>query len=1402
MPPVNDNLASARVITANVSYTGETTVGATNEGSGPGSEDYNYDDVAVWYRMEWGATGKWRVKVTNAGNTYYPSYDLYSSFGSRIYDPTTDPPGSIADLAESFYEGGNPRSPYVIGNGGGYLGGYDTAQTGEHTTGHVMYLRFGAAQSSGFPLYQWTGTYDIEFEFIAPPYNPGSTPANDNMEDAIILSIPSGTTAGTTHGATEASGSVWYRWEPVVDTVITVTIEGTEANGWMPYADMYHLDGADPPTGYGDLSIDGWYQWLGDVDRVTGQPINPGYASFSLEGGKVYLMEVYDYRFIHNSAFTIKTEVKAPSNDRIENATIISPSTDWPQVITDTTLYGSQDYDEVINWDGSMTPSVWYMLDNQGPGAMHVIIESLTAGWDVQFETYYKTSDHTQAGVTGMDQLTQDGFRTSKDTHLGYLDLTNYGMFYGLETLNPADGDYHWDPLVGGEKFYIRVLGYNWGGQYDVGNFKLTVFVAPPAVCLNAIDYLNPASTTASIVSGNVRETQFIPQAPGDMPTQGYSGWIDEQVATLTIPGGDIADSPGMYSVTIKHKNTPLAWHWVVGFRRNGQPFEPGAAILTISTTTPVTEWLTMTAGAPHPNELDILRFLPVQPGDEIEVICSYNNYTNNFGAGTVMDVYQVCFQRMHNAVEGAPYAQLTIPDFPLGTVSADMGTNDQQGDLMIYKDTAPTYTSHRYTNADVIVTNDGTLWCLASWSCDSFTGNRIGPVLQKWTGSAWSIVNDDIGGFGVKRPFGTNSLLDGATLSMDTDGEDIWVVYGFDAGILGPGLNHSFHLKVRKYDVSADTWSDVGSPFYGARADVGSPTLIQEYTVSVAGDWGDIPIIRVSPTGVPWVVFTDAMSPASSPENLQFWQMRHYVARWTGSTWDVALLPGPYESNDDYTIHTVQAESCTLGATASSTTYLGVSCVEDTQTALTNDTISFTPPAGKWCFKSRVAKDWVSGGSMGSELRLYKNGNAVGGGGSSNYIGGTSTNTVDVDWTRYGAFNNVWVDCNGSDVISVRMKVNGTGVGHAYLDEVVYMDAHRVKENEGFGFNARFVDDGQPQAMLYMHQVGEVGLGENPGVLYMTTYTRPFLTIAERDAATPPLGWASMEAVNDATDNYDSMVLPAETQGNYLWNWQTWIYAEWNGSEWVKKWNQLIEENAQDHVYVTTLYDAIASSPPVGHFQQGFGGSTDGIDNYMTANLGGGQGFGFFGDTIVSLKIGPDGFVPFTDGPPAALQGPGYPQGTVMGLSGFSGWGWSTGGRSIHVDINGNVWLAWNGTEGAANNYSDFVAVAGKDGDLPGNVGLSGWYAAAGENESMGNDNTHMPIGHVISSPNGNKVYVLFDSFLWTDNVLPSDPYTFGVYECDVTQDAHVPLIVILGRLIAMNWHYGRQSNKIVLRP
>lgn len=668
-------------------------------------------------------------------------------------------------------------------------------------------------------------------------------------------------------------------------------------------------------------------------------------------------------------------------------------------------------------------------------------------------------------------------------------------------------------------------------------------------------------------------------------------------------------------------------------------------------------------------------------------------------------------------------------------------------------------------------VTDDGTVWVLHMQQNGGSGGTVTGPVLHYWNGSAWVLVSDDIEGLGTKRAAPSSSLYGPSTLSMDTDGEDIWVCYGVDAGATLIGGGRNTYIKVRKYDVSANSWSTVGSPFHGINSNVGN-AVVGEYTRAECAQFGDQPTIRVSPAGVPWVGFTDYEAAIGYEAEWPIYAMMPYVARWTGSTWDVQRLPLDPAFSEPTGFQFIEAES--VVASGTSTSYLGRSCVQHAQTTYAADTISFVPPAGRWCFVPWVAKDYISGASMGLKFKWYHNGSPLG---FSTDDGASGNTLTDIAWTRWTTNQGLaWVDCDGvTDTISLRLAKTGAGTGNVYVDKVMLIPAEVYVQGTGFGISSAFVDDGQPHVGLFMHRVGENGLGENPGALHQSCLTRPVLDDPDADGYFAP-----------------------GSNTNTSWNYQTWTYSEWNGSEWEHKWTKMIEEaepNPENHVYVVTAEDSIASTPPLGHWQQGFGFCTDGIDNYFSSNNGIGQAFGFAGDTISAFKIGADGIEAFTEGPPANLQGPGYPQGLVMGISGFNGWGWDHGPRAINVDVNGNVWLSWNGIGGATGNFTNFLAVAYTPNE--GSNGLGGWFAAAEENEDGGYDNTFMPSGCCVSSPDGQYLYVLKDDYIWEDQVAPNEPYTFGVWKCEILPDHKIPLVPI--RLtegpINMNWRSAQRG-------
>lgn len=1113
------------------------------------------------------------------------------------------------------------------------------------------------------------------------------------------------------------------------------------------YVDVYRLTEANLAA----FAYTTWVGWCGDH-----------FSSFAayeeswveMIGGQTYVIPCYNIEFTVNGTYTLEVDGPGgPSNDRVVNATLITPALSG-QWIAGTTVGASEEEYEFNNFLGNQQGSVWYKVVQEGPSVFSYGVRSLTPGWHPRIDVYHGPG----AEGAGTVNSTAD------------LDPDISGVDVGNGTENPPPKTYDVDgtpgstagdlaPLEGGETFYLAVTGWeNLNASYK-GAFEIFATVAPAATCFDCVDYINGSSSTASVVSGSVRETQQMDQTLVD-PFEGRG----DTTATLIIPGDDILDgSPaGLYAVSVKSKNNTSGF-FIGMFKRNGQPLHPGGIFDSTTGSTPVTDWMTAPAGAQldgfdKPISLNMVWYLPVGPGDEIE----FSVHSQTTGSRTI-DLTQICFQRIWNAIAMPAYDNLDIPDYPLGTSASDVadGNAEQAGDLCIYKGTAPTYHIHDVDGHDFCVTSDGVIWVLTELEASTTSGTRwIGPYLCKWDPSSpgWTIVNDDIEGLGVKRSTrGGVSAFDPGPyrVSIDTDGEDIWVAYGVDDGaFVGGGRNTK--VKVRKYDVSADTWTTIGSPFCGP--DHGGTTIADGALQQAAADFNDCAVIRVSPNGKPWVSFTDqSRLPGSPPESTFYYFMKPYVAEWTGSTWEIHELVAPNYFPPD--IDTYEAETY-IGSsgTASVVTEDGQSCVRETQTSAAADSIVITPPAGKYMVRLRVQYNRASG-TGGIAAKLYKNGTQWDGQ-ANNMNASSATNPT---WFETGQFlsSGVYQTFNGTtDTLEIRFWRTGTA-DEVFVDKVYLHEAGAYIQQ--FDFNARYVDDGQPQVALWMRQPGEAaGLSENPSAFVVWDINHPELTDTDSIYYIPP----GQPIIDYATTDFRN------------------AYYEWNGSGFDLIWDKLTEEDIPDHVFVVTREDSIASTPPYGHFQQGmgfcsgpFGSETD---NYIALNTGGGQAFGFFGDTIIATKVTAEGLEAFTTGPPSILQGAGYPAGFTLGLAGFSGWAWDIGARAIHCDSQGRVWLHWAGSGPEFDSYMFFaLAYPYNNGDN----GLGGWFAAADMNEQMGFDPIEDASGRIMSSPDGSKIYFLQDPLLF--NWTAAEPGTYGVWECDDVIDAHIPLVKLISGAI-----------------
>lgn len=1209
--------------------------------------------------------------------------------------------------------------------------------------------------------------------------------SNDAIANAIALdpegdshsSDTTGNNVSGTYPAFESWADDWYTITPAADIAVAIEIDATAAgSAFTPEVDIYESSLApSPPTDWTTVVDLGWYVY----DSGNGPTAR---AVVLMQSGVTYYLNAYLYTDVYDPVlannvgpYTITAEpANTPPNDNIVDATVVPQG--LAVTVSGTTVDATVEPEEAVDFDNG-TPTTWHKVVLEGPGVLSMSIVG-TGGFEPQAIVYYAAG-----GVTDYDDLTPETWTDDSFTE-----------FDGTVYYN--DSGSNW-PLQGGEVFYIQIIGSNDNGPGDTGGYSLTISSPSPTFCLDAEDYINPSSTTATVVSGAVRETQRYQgyrKDVGTPPSVGAESFLLDEDATLVIPGADILDgaSMGFYAVSVKTKNNnegDFSWG---GMRRNGQNMWPGSFIDSTAGTTPVTGWLTMPAGTDptaedwtnenpsgYHDSQGMVWYLPVHEDDEIEIILT-QSFENRepLPDDAQVDITQICFQRMVDAQLGEPYDIIDMPDYPLGTTAADMNSINQYGDIIIYKDTnqgvnpSPQLTSFTLEGIDICVTNDGTLWCAATWrGGTASSGSRFqGPYLLKWNGTSWDIVNDDIEGLGVKRTarhIGVSNPGGPYFLSMDTDGEDIWIGYGVDDG-LGPGGFRNTVGKVRKYDVSANSWSTVGGKIHG-----GVQPRIR--TRNEVATFEDNMQVKVSPAGVVWVAFTDWLDGPDHDDdeyNATIDLRPAFTGRFNGSSWEIRTLPPPewydpfyvgigstrdnQDLIDDY-FDTHQAEDVETGSpTVGTSSFLGATTITETQTTHANATFSFTPPAGKWSVVARVA---IATGTGLMGLQVSKNGTPqyYGGGATYDHVQHTISATQFV-WHQTPPF---WFETDGSDTVELSYRLSAAGTMH--FDKVYLAPAwHMISRVTWGGWYTAFVEDGQFHALL------EFPDGEEPVAIYNTASTKPEFG--------DPDEWGYLPEnthYNSAPDtpSPDGPTYPDIAGGVFLVF--PWIYSRWDSAndEWDRLWHiSLIEREIPDSVIYKTLYHPWGFAAPVGHWQQGMSMCKDQDGNvYVAANLGIIQNSN---DTYWAAKLTDTGMeMPWTRSP-GITGGPGYST-HYSGFVGYLPWGWDNHAHSM-VFANGQLYIGYV-IAGVPDNYEDAVVTFAPN-------GIGDWNMASERNLPIGYNDLEPLVPVLAASPDGTKIYVASMGFIYDgpDATFGGDA-TAGVWECDVIEDAKIPLIPIL---------------------
>lgn len=376
MPPVNDNLANARIIRGTVSYLGETTVGATSEISEVAA---GFGDPSVHYRLEWPTDGVYRISVANSTGSYY----------FQVRRPTRQIPvghliPDLDDLDETFAitkEWYPANFSQTVGEA--FRSKQDatdaTLLTPKYAAGTVRYVWLADVFTD-----LGITSFDISFEFIPA----GSAPSNDDITGAPVVTTDTSFTGQTTLNATydAAEGTtgfnpyptVWYRLEFPSDGRWIISV----SNATDGYDYLGRSATVDPPASYADTNYAGpsFYQPSGaDGTGATaryqaGKVLYVWFQAAAFDGSSV---ESFDIDF----TFDTSTTGPPPANDNVANAIEVLASGNTDSVIgttVDASIESGFEDGPVLGYG---YPAVWYAINPTVSGRL-VLTVTKASGTD------------------------------------------------------------------------------------------------------------------------------------------------------------------------------------------------------------------------------------------------------------------------------------------------------------------------------------------------------------------------------------------------------------------------------------------------------------------------------------------------------------------------------------------------------------------------------------------------------------------------------------------------------------------------------------------------------------------------------------------------------------------------------------------------------------------------------------------------------------------------------------------------------------------------------------------------------------------------------------------------------------------------------------------------------------
>jgi len=423
VPPPNDNLSSAKVVTGSSGSISGTTYGAT-----PQSVDYGAIGTieypsTVWYRWKAPSSGWW---------TFSPRYsDAAATLGVRL--PGTEQVNWLQSRPALWH------LPYPGRQGTLYV----KAVAG--STYNFVIGTGGPPLESDVRLYWSPGE---------PSFNP--PPANDNLAKATALSGSEGAVNGTVQHSTSEpgeqhgyeSGGVWYRWTaPESGRITWHTADGTGSTHLTFYR------GSGTFGALTKLAENSYYPTALPAARVD----------VDVVAGTTYSIRVSGYEYSSAFRLTWGRPTPPPENDDFADAATLGPAPTGS--VAGTLRWASREDGEPVEASSSSYYSkttVWYRWR---PGVDALATVGIDAGYSSRYVTVwtgsalddlarvssrgYEPNGHRKsflavAGETYWVQVTDDG------------DTSPFTLTWTSE--RPADDDFAAAREISGAKGYVSGL--------------------------------------------------------------------------------------------------------------------------------------------------------------------------------------------------------------------------------------------------------------------------------------------------------------------------------------------------------------------------------------------------------------------------------------------------------------------------------------------------------------------------------------------------------------------------------------------------------------------------------------------------------------------------------------------------------------------------------------------------------------------------------------------------------------------------------------------------------------------------------------------------------------------------------------------------------------------------------